>query len=67
MYVTTKSDDIIKEEEVSLDKEQGDQGLASGTFQHEMVGAEKQQGDGRLSRATSEVRRKLTCLLLEAG
>lgn len=59
MYVTTKSDEIIKEEEVSLNKEQGDQGLASGTFQHETVGAEKQQGDVRLSRAPSEMRRKL--------
>lgn len=59
MYVTTKSDEIINKEEVSLDKEQGDQGLASGTFQHKMVGVEKQQGDVRLSRATSEMRRKL--------
>lgn len=57
MYVTTKSDEIIKKEEVSLDKEQGDQGLASGTFQHKMVGVEKQQ-DVRLSRATSETSRK---------
>lgn len=31
VYVTTQSDEIIKEEEVSLDKGQ-DQGVASGTF-----------------------------------
>lgn len=58
-YVTTKSDEIIKKEEVSLDKEQGDHGLASDDKQ---VGVERARCQTR--RATSEMSRKRGVLAL---
>lgn len=43
VYAGTQLDEIIKEEEMNLDKEQGNQELAPEAFQQYMVGVEKRQ------------------------